>query len=253
MPPRLTKVALKALDVKIDDIFDTLLANLTGVFQGGKRLWLRIVTEQTIPGLYTDAAAAEGGWPSRENLDRLVGICTDLIDKHRADAKANVKQRLSAVLESAAQDHPDQPVAKVLEGALAEVWDKVTANVQRVVETETWRAQALGIREGIGHVAAALDIADPVIFFLCVKDNRLCEECRRLHLMPDGQQPRLWYSSELKSGYHKKGDSVPNWDGLHPSCRCQLTTLMPGYTFTSGGRVSYKEEKWNEIEKQRKG
>ncbi len=67
-----------------------------------------------------------------------------------------------------------------------------------------------------------------------VRDGVLCEECIRLHLMPDKITPRLWYLSEVDHGYHQHGDDRPSISGEHPNCRCVLTTLVPGFGFRSG-------------------
>jgi hypothetical protein len=92
-------------------------------------------------------------------------------------------------------------------------------------------------------------VEDPVVFWIIVRDQYCCDECRDIH-MKDGV-PRVWKMSEVNSGYHKKGDDRPSVEGLHPHCRCQITTLLPGYGFNAAGFVTYKGNGWNEFDYQR--
>ena len=80
---------------------------------------------------------------------------------------------------------------------------------------------------------------DPVVYFVTVRDEHLCAECRRLHLMEDGSTPRLWRSSEVGHAYHKRGDPDPKVHGLHPHCRCTPVSLAPGYGFDAAGRPTF--------------
>lgn len=77
-----------------------------------------------------------------------------------------------------------------------------------------------------------------------------CSECKKLHLLPDEQTPRVWKMSEVGAGYHKKGDPAPKVGGLHPHDRCTIQTLPPGYGF-EGGRITYIGKDHDEFAKQR--
>jgi hypothetical protein len=81
--------------------------------------------------------------------------------------------------------------------------------------------------------------------------NHNCDECRTIHMLPDGVTPRVWLSSEVETGYHKKGTDRPSWSLLHPHCRCALTTLIPGFGFTTEGLVTWIGEKHDEVAFQR--
>ena len=123
--------------------------------------------------------------------------------------------------------------------------------MKRIVETEATHTRNVGVLEGISRVNAAAGIEDAHIFFVVVRDSDLCSECKRLHLMEDGKTPRLYRLSEVGAGYHKKGQDDPKIGGLHPNCRCSITTLMPGYGFNSAGLVVYKSRGWDELKHQR--
>jgi hypothetical protein len=83
-------------------------------------------------------------------------------------------------------------------------------------------------------------VEDPTVCFISVNDIHRCEECKRLHTLDDGTTPRLWRLSQVATGYHKKGSPFPSVVGIHPHCRCGLTTVMPGYGFDSQGQVEAK-------------
>ena len=91
----------------------------------------------------------------------------------------------------------------------------------------------------ISRTASGAGEYDPSVYFVVVKDDRTCKECIRLHLMPDGVTPRIWKFSELKQGYHKRGEDNPSAFGLHPHCRCTLTYLANGYGFDNRGWATY--------------
>ena len=86
---------------------------------------------------------------------------------------------------------------------------------------------------------------------MTVRDQHRCDECTRLHMMPDGVTPKVWKLSDVGSGYHKKGQSQPKVGGLHPHCRCMLTHLLSGYGFDASGRVTYIAAGHDEYENQR--
>jgi len=123
--------------------------------------------------------------------------------------------------------------------------------MRRLIDTEAQNVRNTGVLDGIIKVNAAHDIEDPVIYFVVVRDNYLCPECKRLHLLEDEKTPRLWYLSELGHGYHKKGQSNPKLGGLHPNCRCSLVPLMPGFGFSKDGFTTFRGTKYDAIKEQR--
>jgi hypothetical protein len=107
------------------------------------------------------------------------------------------------------------------------------------------------VLDGIVKVNASAGVEDPLIYFVVVRDDDLCDECRRLHLLPDGVTPKVWRLSEVKRGYHRKTDDVPSLGGEHPHCRCSLVTIMKGYGFTKSGGITYISPDHDELEAQR--
>jgi hypothetical protein len=131
------------------------------------------------------------------------------------------------------------------------LWDSIRSSVERVVETENEHAKTIGIKEGIDQINASFGIDDPVVCFVPTGDDYVCDECRRLHLLPDGVTPRVWRSSEVESGYHKRGVDRPSWQLLHPHCRCALATVLKGFGFDKGGKVTFISNDHDELAYQR--
>jgi len=158
---------------------------------------------------------------------------------------------VSAFLQEAGNKGVKTDLQTVLGGKLYEVMGEATRDVKRILETESTVVRNTSIMDGIVRVNTAAGIEDPTVFFVTVRDQYRCVECTRLHVQPDGVTPRVWKMSELGGGYHKRGDPTPKVGGLHPHCRCVLTTLLPGFGFNGAGKVAYKTPGYDEFAVQR--
>lgn len=254
----ISKTARKAIETAIDALFERIKARLTGLLPekslalGKKKLVFSFVPDLTLAGLYTAASKEEGvHTPNTELLDGLVKITSSYLDAHKEKAKAQAIQAVQSHLQNVATTKERGDTAKVLGGQLTEIWDKVTSDVKRVVETETTVVRNMGVDDAIQRVSALQGVSDPTVYFVTVRDNSRCDECTRLHLLSDKVTPRVWKRSEIGAGYHKKGDSNPKVGGLHPHCRCVMSVLMPGFGFDSSGKVVWKKLGWDEYANQR--
>lgn len=230
---------------KVGDVVGRLFASLKLKFlpQGGKTLeW-----HTSLPSVYRAAVNAAGGTPSVETENHLIEIADAYLEGIRA--------RMQARLLASALGNDTSTVSGAEAGVQtpATIIESATSEIERVVDTETQNARSLGAVEGISQVAASQGVADPTVFFVVVRDNDLCEECKRLHLLADEKTPRLWMMSEVTSGYHQRGTDVPAMNGEHPHCRCSLTYLAPGFGFNAAGYVKYVAPGYNALEAQRRG
>lgn len=211
----------------------------------------KVIKIHTLGSIYDEASLAGGAPPDSSAREVIQAVAESYLEAQEAAAKARVVKEVSAALQEAEHSGTKTDVPTVLGGALASTWGEVTAGVRRIVESEATTARNLGALEGIALVNEEAGIKDPVMFFVIVRDSRVCGECRKLHLWVDGVTPRLWYRSEISSGYHKHGDGTPCMSGLHPHCRCTPSTLMPGWGFTAGGMLTYVGPGHDEMAKQR--
>ena len=241
--------AQKAIHAAVDALFDRAKTRLLGV-PTGKRLEISFNPLYSLSGLFLAAGRQEGVEPREEILRSLQRIAGAYLDSSREKTKARVLQQVQAYMADAQNQGIKIDVKTVLGGQLADLWADVKVDVKRIVETETTTARNVGIFDAIGRIGALSGKKDPNVFFVTVRDQHRCDECTRLHMMPDQVTPRVWKLSDVGSGYHKRGQSQPKVGGLHPHCRCMLTHLLPGYGFDASGRVTYIAAGHDEYENQ---
>jgi hypothetical protein len=250
---KLSKGATKKIEAAIEELFDRAKVRMLGPNATGKRIIVSFVRDFSIPGLYEAAAREEGAIPNQETLDSLTRIASNYLDATMARTKARMINEINASLRDASLSGESVDVRTILGGKLSDVWRDVSTQVHAIIDSEASNAKNVSIMESILKVNAAEGIDDPIVYFVVVRDNVLCDECKRLHLMDDGKTPRLYKLSELGHGYHKKGEDDPKVGGLHPHCRCTLVTLMPGFGFSKEGFVKYVGRNHNEWSRQRDG
>jgi hypothetical protein len=244
----LSKAVLKAIGTEVDEVFDRISDRFLGTKYVPHGIEFKVMT---LEDFFKDIAEREGIDPDKDSLSTLKDIAESYLDSARERAKAQVTQSIQQVMREAilTGDVPNIEVA--LEGALTKVWGDVTTHVHTILDSEINTARNVSIMEGITEYNASIGVDDPIVFFVIVRDNNVCSECIRLHMMPDGVTPRVWKLSEVGSGYHKKGDPNPKISGLHPHCRCIMTTLLPNFGFNSSGMVTFIGNGHDEFAKQR--
>lgn len=243
--------AIKLIERAVDQLFDKAKARYLGPQSLPKRIYVGFRSEFSLPGIFHNASREERAIPDKKILDGLIQNAGNYLDAYRAQTKANVVKKVQAFLREAEAAGVDTDLPTVLGGQLADVWAKTTHDVKRLIDTEATGARNMGALEGIVSVNASEGIEDPVVYWVVVRDQHLCDECKRLHLLEDEVTPRCWFLSEVGHGYHKKGEGAPKVSGLHPHCRCTMVTLMPGYGFDAGGMVRFKSLNHDEIARQR--
>jgi hypothetical protein len=243
---KLPHKVIKMIETKISTLFDTVKGKLLGQRGLDKTLLFVYNKDLSLPAMYEAASREEGGIPSIDTLDTLVDTSKKYIDALKLNTINKVVKNLESHLNDEKEITPE-----TIEASLQSTWKGVTSQVSRVVDSEVQATKNIGLSEGILRSNAALGIEDPVVAFITANDSEVCDECTRLHLMPDGITPRLWYLSEVSRGYHKKGDPTPSIHELHPNGRCTMITVLPGYGFGADGRIVYIKNNHSEIKKQR--
>lgn len=253
MAARLPPDVVKKVEAMVDRMFEDLKGRYLGPHLMDKRLVVGYMRDFSLPGIYQEALSAEGGMPDKTALDALLRTAGNYLDGSKAQAKARIVRAILAFLTANKTTPEESPklLMNKLQAELVETWGKVTSDVQRIVATENQQARAVGALDGIVRANAAMGVEDPVVIFIPVKDDKLCVECKRLHLMEDGITPRAWYLSEVSHQYHKRGDPMPAIGGLHPHCRCQMATVAPGFGFNAKGQVSWKKVGYMVLDDQR--
>jgi len=241
MTPKIGSAATKLINTAVAQLFARIRAQvLGGKWPNTKDIAFRYSPDLTLTGIFDAAARSEGSPPDKTTIKGLLDVAESYLDAAEARTKAHIGQTIQSFLKDAATKHIETGLVTVLEGRLATVFGEVTRDVRRIVETESTIVRNMSIMDGIVKGNALAGVEDPTVCFISVNDAHRCDECRNLHTLSDGVTPRLWKLSQIETGYHKKGSQFPSMSGLHPHCRCQPTTIMPGYGFDSNGRVEYK-------------
>ena len=230
----LPKSAVKKIGAAVDLVFDRVLAKFLERPPGDKRIVIGRRPRATLPSIFRTASEEERAPVNEHALNTLMQVAEGFVEAQRSRTKAHVVKAVASWLDEAHAGGVETDLETVLGGELALVFGKAHEDVKRILDTEATVARNTGTLEGIVRVNAASGIGDPTVYFIVVHDGDLCEECLRLHLLDDEVTPRVWRLSELKRGYHKKGEDRPALGGEHPHCRCALATLMPGYGFKGG-------------------
>jgi hypothetical protein len=251
---RLGVGASRKIASAIDTLFDNAKARLLGPQSiVGKKIHIGYIREMSLPGIFEAGSLEEMVKPDLDVLDSLIRVAGSYVDAHRERTKARTIHEINGAIAEARHNGgmSQSDFRGLVNTKLSEVWSDVTRNIHSVVDTELSHAKNVSVLDGVIGSNVNAGIADPVVYFVVVRDNILCKECKRLHLMDDEKTPRLWYLSELGHGYHKKGEDSPKIGGLHPHCRCTLVTLLPSYGFTNDGMVKYVKRGHLELPAQR--
>lgn len=253
----LSESARLLVEEQLDNIFDRLIISFLGPTAPtkSKAIVFSVSYNQTLslPGIYFSSMEASG--KPAQNLDTLksaVRVASNYMESLRGQAKAQVINAIETELANYQKGITEEDFRESIRNSLEQTMDSVAHNLKRVVATEATKAKNLAALEAISTVAKDQGIKDPTVFFAVVKDRKMCNECKRLHLEEDLTIPRVWKLSEIGHEYHKRGGKYPKVHGLHPHCRCFLTFLPPGFGFDEKGRLKYKSFDYDEYEFQHK-
>lgn len=185
-----------------------------------------------------------------DTLKVILRIANGYINALESKTKSKTLHLIDAYIKD--QNNANKPIKlnKIKEILQIEM-DKAKNHLKMIANVESNKAINSGTVLQIAKIAEQKGIKDPTVFFVVTMDDVTCNECKRLHLLPDLKTPRVWKLSEIGHEYHKKEDLNPKILGLHPNCRCKITYLAPNWGFNESGYVKFKGLKWDEYEYQR--
>lgn len=240
---------------KIEDAVNLLFDRLSGSVFGpdfihprkDKNIFVNFKPHVSLPGIYTMSAGEELATPNKEVLDSLVHIAHGYIESQRHVTKAQVINAVTSFLSG----NKKADLATVLGGQLAGIYTKLQQNVVKIVASESNTYKNLGLLEGIIKANMLQGIEDPTVAFIGPNDSHVCEECRKV-LYTTFPVPKAFKLSEVKTGYHIRGEMSPSMSGIHPQCRHTLVTLLPGYGLDESGHIKYFSKNYNVLDEQSK-
>jgi hypothetical protein len=239
----------------VEDMFDNIALQFVGDIPKLKNKKKLVISSKRNFGLaQLFVQAMQNKTPNEIEQDVLKSLLESAygyVESLKNRTKSNVTERIDGLIrEYKLNDR--KPDEQEIRNILAEELNKARSHMKAIAESEATKLRNLGTMMDISRVSSSLGDEDPTVFFVVVKDGVTCKECIRLHLREDQITPRLWKFSELKQGYHKRGEENPSAFGLHPHCRCTLTYLSSGFGFDQQGKVSYKSEDYNAYRNERK-
>lgn len=242
---------IEKIEQKVDLLYDKAKARFLGNNLSPKALRFSVKHMLTLAGMYEASAQEERIKVDSFALESMSRIAQGYIEAHKERAKSKIIKEVGSILSEVNSGKIPDSINTALEGRLSQIWGDLRNGIEAIVDTETNGARNYGPIQAAHKIAKETGVTDPSMFFITVRDGNICKECVRLHLMPDGITPRVWKMSEIGHSYHKKGDSFPKASGLHPHCRCSISTVMPGYGFNKEGMITYIAPDHDELKKQR--
>jgi hypothetical protein len=232
----------------IEQMFDNIALHFLGNLPRFKNKKTMIFSTKPNLGLsHLFVQAMENKVPNSIEQDMLRGLldtADGYIQSVKSQSKSNLIDRIDGLTKEASiRNEKADPVE--IQYAIAQEMNKAKQKLQTIVESEATKLRNLGTLMSITRMATSVGDSDPTVFFVIVRDGATCKECLRLHMMPDGTTPRLYKFSELKQGYHKRGEDKPSAFGEHPHCRCTLNYLTRGFGFDEKGKLKYQEQNFD--------
>jgi hypothetical protein len=240
MAKGLPSSAKRLINSTVENLFDRMALNLLGDIPELRNKKVAFFSTSPNLGLANLFVQVLNRSPSQLEADILKGLLTTAhtyIESLKNKTKASIETEIDAYIKD--KNLRKEPISELdIQKSIIDGLIKAKSHIKTIADTESTKTRNVAQTMQITRVAADMNVSDPNVMFICVHDNRLCDECQRLHLLGDGITPRVWKLTELGYGYHKKGDPNPKVGGLHPNERCTLTFLAPGYGF-SNGKVAY--------------
>ena len=243
--------AIKAIERAVKSVFLKAKARILGPWSVSKRIAIgsHVHGEFSLPGMFELASREEGSKPDSKTLAQILNIAGGYLDATEARTATRVVKEVTSFISEAHASGVKTDIQTVLGGKLQEVLGESVVSMRRIIDTECNNVKNVGILDGIVRINAASGVEDPVVCFVSVNDAKRCVICTELHTT-DGITPRLWKMSELGHGYFKRGETRPCLGGIHPQCRCTLTSIGLGYGFKDG-KIVYVGRGHDELAKQR--
>jgi hypothetical protein len=242
-----------AIKLIIEDMFDQLALSFVGSIPRLAHLKTFIISGQKNMGLahlfVQSMANRRPNMFEEDALKSLLDSADGYIEALKNKTQSNLTEGIDGIVKEAkvkGTKVSDEQISEVVK----EEFRKAKAHMKAIAESESTKFRNVGRMMDITRIASSINDNDPLVFFVVVRDGKICPECLRLHMMPDKITPRVWKFSELKQSYHKRGEDAPSAFGLHPHCRCSLTYLAKGFGFNKYGKVAYIRENYDRHEAQ---
>jgi len=247
----LTLNAIKAVEKMIDNKFDSIALNFLGIIPNqvkSKKITFTIKNDSLVSLFARSLGSVE---PTKEEND-LLKVILNIANGYIESLKERTKARIVNDVDAYIKDQKGKDISlKDIREIMSTEMGKAKNHFKMIANNESNKCINYGMAMRISKMAERSGQEDPTIFFRVTIDDVTGPEEFVLHLLPDKITPRVWKLSEVKNGYHKRGDPNPNYSGLHVNCRCKISYLAPDFGFDKNGKVTFKGIGYDEFESQR--
>lgn len=226
----------EAIEIAVSKMFDNLAYKLLGNIPKlrNKSPFFGSSPQMSLAHIFIQALnGKEPNHLERDVLRSILNSSFGHIESLKNKTSSNVVEGVDAIVKEAKIRNGHVGLNEVYEVIAAEM-DKAKNQMKTIAEAESTKTRNMGHTMEIAAQAENQGIEDPTVFFIVVRDGLLCNECKRLHMLPDGITPKCYKMSDLSMGWHKRGEDRPSACGEHPFCRCSLSQLPPGWGFKNG-------------------
>lgn len=239
----------------VERLFDRMALKLLGgipSLRNKKNLFFSAERHVGLANLFLEAM--NNKQPNALEQDVLKGMLESshaYIEALKHTTRANIVDQVDGLIKEA-KANGEIVNQQQIEEVLQIEFKKARSALKTVAESSGTKVRNVGSVMDISRVAAERNIDDPNVFFSVIRDKSTCQYCIKNHLHEDGT-PKVFKLSEIKQGYlstdDKKSGEV-SVCGLHPSCRCTICYLSPGYGFKRG-KLEYISQHHDEYTKQK--
>jgi hypothetical protein len=227
------------IEALVENMFENLSYDLFGFIPGVHKKVTFSVRKPTYNLLNLFLEALGNREPSDSEKDYAKGIV-----KNASNYVTGLKEKTkSAVVEAvnshvaSAESKGQKPSKDEISKIVAREMSKAKSHLQLITQTETTKVRNSAVESDITRVGRSLNIEDPSVYFVVLRDNITCKHCINNHLMPDKATPRVMKLSDVKKTYlstQDRKDGMVSIAGQHPHCRCSMVFLAPGFGFEKG-------------------
>lgn len=227
------------IESQISDMFDSLSYEMLGYLpETGKRIIFSTTKPRyNLLNLFVDALGnREPNVAERDYAKGLIQNASNYISSLREKTKSSIVESIDSVIRTEAMKN-NKPTKAQINAIIAEEMQKAKAHLKTIAEAETTKVRNGGVAADITKVSKSLNINDPSVYFVIVKDAKTCKYCIQNHLLPDGVTPKVLKLSDVRSTYlstQDRKDGMCSIAGQHPHCRCTMAFLAPGFGFEAG-------------------
>jgi hypothetical protein len=239
----LSSKARAGIEASIAKLFDSMAYDLLGYMPGPGKKIIFSSRKPTYSLLNLFLESLGNRTPSERERDYAKTMI-----QNAANYVTALRDRTKSAIAESVDDHVQKETSKGRKASAAMINDivarelnKAKSHLQLIAEAETTKVRNGAVSAEIERVGKSMNIQDPSVYFVVIKDGKTCKYCLTNHFMPDRATPKVMKLSDVKKTYlttQERKDGLCSIAGQHPHCRCSMVFLAPGFGF-DGGRMTW--------------